>query len=138
MSLTLHLQVDFTVKRQLYGGIGALILAASSGFALYYLVNQVPPDPSAMFARPQLMFFLFVFLTLGAGTVPLTAYFNHRFAKPDWPERDKMRLLRQGFWLGAVGVILLYMQLLRTLNWTIGLVTAGVFILIETYFLTRE
>ncbi len=132
------LQSTVTEMQQKYWVIGAGILTVSSSFALYSIIQQLPPDTSTMFARPQVLFFLCTFLTLSAGTVPLAAYFNHRFSQADWAERDSARLLRQGFWIGASGVILLYMQVLRTLNWTIGLVTAGVFILIEMYFLTRE
>jgi len=48
------------------------------------------------------------------------------------------RLLRQGIWMGLFGVIVIYLQLIRALNWTITLVLACVFILIELFFLTRE
>ncbi|MEW5957492.1 MAG: hypothetical protein AB1801_07205 [Chloroflexota bacterium] len=114
------------------------VIAGLSLWALYYLVNNIWPEPQAFLGRPQLLFFTFTFLALSAGTMPVTFYLNHRFAKPGWFERDKTRLLRQSAWLGLFGMLLMYLQLIRALNWTIGLVLIGVFILIETFFLTRE
>ena len=105
---------------------------------MYYIVTRLWPEPESYLARPQLFFFFFTFLTLGAGTVPITAYLNYRFAQADWVQRDKIRLLRQGSWVGLWGVILSYLQLIRALNWTIALISAGVLVLIEIFFLTRD
>jgi hypothetical protein len=106
--------------------------------ALYYLINYVWPTPEEIFARPQLLLFTFMFLGLSSVTIPVSAYLNHRFARKDWSERDKTRLVRQGTWVGLFGVLLAYLQLIRALNWTIAIVLAGVFVLIEVFFLTRE
>lgn len=115
----------------------SILVAVISFLALYYIVNYLWPNPDTVFAQPQLLFFMFLFLGLGAVTVPITVYFNHRFARPGWLERDKTRLLRQGAWVGFFGILLAYLQLIRALNWTIVAVLAGVFILIETFFITR-
>jgi hypothetical protein len=79
-----------------------------------------------------------MFLGLSSVTIPVSAYLNHRFARRGWSERDKTRLIRQGAWVGLFGVLLAYLQLIRALNWTIAIVLAGVFVLIEVFFLTRE
>jgi hypothetical protein len=115
----------------------SILIAVLSFSALYYIVNHLWPNPDTVFAQPQLLFLTFLFFGLGAMTVPITVYFNHRFAKPGWLERDKTRLLRQGAWVGFFGILLAYLQLIRALNWTIVAVLAGVFILIETFFITR-
>ena len=112
--------------------------AGLSFFGLYLIYTRIEPNPNVILAGPQLLFLLFMFLGLGAGAVPVTAYMNYRFAKSGWIERDKTRLLREGVWVGLLGVLLAYLQLIRALNWTIGLVLASVFILIELFFLTRE
>ncbi len=105
--------------------------------SLYYLLNNLRPSDMTFLARPQILFFTFLFLGVAALTLPLAAYLNHRFARLDWPERDRFRLIRQGAWVGLLGVLLAYLQLIRALNWTIAVVLAGVFILIEAFFLTR-
>jgi hypothetical protein len=46
-------------------------------------------------------------------------------------------LIRQGAWVGILGILLAYLQLIKALNWTIVAVLVGVFLLIETFFLTR-
>jgi hypothetical protein len=115
----------------------SIFVAIISFSSLYYIVNHLWPNPDTILAQPQLLLFTFLFLGLGAATIPVTAYLNHRFAKPGWLERDKTRLIRQGAWLGFLGILLAYLQLIRALNWTIATVLAGVFILIETFFITR-
>jgi len=117
---------------------GAIIILGGSALGLYYVITHIPPDPQRVFARPQILFFLLTFLTLGAGTVPVSAYFNHRFANPAWTDRDRVRLLRQGGLVGGLGILLLYMQLQQTLSWPVGIVLVGVLVLIEIYFITRE
>ncbi len=90
-----------------------------------------------MLTQPQLLLFTFLFFGSGAATIPIAAYLSHRFAKPNWLERDKTRLIRQGAWVGFLSILLAYLQLIRALNWAIAAVLAGVFILIETFFITR-
>ena len=116
----------------------SLGLAAFSFAALYYLVLNVWPTPKALLAVPQLLFFIFVFVGLSSATVPATAYLNYRFAKPDWLERDRTRLIRQGAWVGLFGVILAYLQLIRALNVMIAFFLLAAFVIIELLFLTRE
>jgi hypothetical protein len=118
--------------------IGSIVISICSIGALYYIVAYIWPVPETSLARPQLLFLLFMFLSLGAGSVPITAYLNQRFAKSGWFERDRSRLVRQGIWFGLFGILLAYLQLIRALTWTIVIVLAGVFVLIEMFFITRE
>jgi hypothetical protein len=114
------------------------LAAIASFFMLYYIVTQLWPAPDTIWARPQLLFLVFMFLGLSTGAVPVTAYMNYRFARPDWFHRDRTRLFRQGVWVGFLGVLLAYLQLIRALNWATILVLVGVFIFIEAFLLTRE
>lgn len=116
----------------------SILLASFSFFSLYFIYTHIEPNPNVILAGPQLLFLIFMFLGLGAGAVPVTAYMNYRFAKNGWIKRDKIRLLREGAWVGLFGMLLAYLQLIRALNLTIGLVLASVFILIELFFLTRD
>jgi hypothetical protein len=115
----------------------SIVIAGLSFSALYYIVNNLWPNPDTILAQPQLLLFISLFFGLSGATIPVAAYFNHRFAKPGWLERDKTRLIRQGTWVGLLGILLAYLQLIRALNWAIAAVLAGVFILIETFFVTR-
>jgi hypothetical protein len=114
------------------------MVAVLSFFGIRYLINHLWPDPDTIFARPQLLLLTFMFVGLSAGSVPFGVYLNNRFSKPGWLERDKIRLLRQGAWVGLFGILVVYLQLIKALNWTILAVLIGVFALIETFFLTRE
>lgn len=116
----------------------SIILSIASFWQLYYILTNVWPDPNSLFAPPQLLVLSLMFTGLTLAAVPVTAYLNHRFAEPDWPTRDKSRLLRQGAWVGLIGVLLAYIQLLRAFNWAVAVVLVGVFIFIELFFLTRE
>ena len=116
----------------------SIFLASFSFLLLWYFVNNIWPNPDAIFDLPQLLLLLLIFIFLSSVTIPVAAYMKYRFAKPGWQSRDKGRLLRQGAWVGLLGVIMAYLQLIRALNWTIALVLLCVFILIEVFFLTRE
>lgn len=105
---------------------------------LYYLLTHIWPNPNTVFAVPQLLFFGVTFVGLSTATVPVVAYFNYRFSQPDRLQRDKMRLLRQSVWVGLLGVLLAYLQLIRALNWAIAVVLTGIFVFIEMFFLTRD
>ena len=124
--------------RQRWWILTSVIIAILSLVSLYYIVHNLWPAPDEILAKPQLLFFTFTFLGLSSATVPITAYLNQRFAKTGWSARDKSRLVRQGAWVGFLGVLLAYLQLIRALNWTIAIVLAGVFVLIEAFILTRE
>ena len=116
----------------------SLGLATASFAALYYLVVNVWPTPNTLLALPQLLFFTFMFIGLGSATIPATAYLNYRFARSDWFERDGSRLIRQGTWVGLLGVILAYLQFIRALNLVIAVFLMAAFIIIELLFLTRD
>ena len=114
-------------------------LSSLASFSLlYYVVTHIWPVPGAVLARPQLLLFIFTFLGLSTGMIPVVAYMNYRFARPNWLQRDKTRLFRQGTWVGLLGVLLAYLQLIRALNWVIAIVLVGVFIFIEVFLLIRE
>jgi hypothetical protein len=105
---------------------------------LVYVVIYLWPDPDRMLAFPQLLFFVAWYLFLTTVSITVAAYLNYRFAKPGWLQRDKFRLLRQGTWVGTLGLLLAYLQLVRALSLVVGLVLVAAFFLIELFFLTRE
>jgi len=126
------------MMRQRWWVLGSIVVTVSSFFCVRYIVTHLWPDPDTVFAGPQWALLAFMFLGLSASAVPVSLFLNNRFALSGWLERDKIRLIRQGAWVGLFGVLLAYLQLIKALNWTIVAVLAGVFALIETFFLTRE
>ena len=124
--------------RQRWWVLVSILVAVLCFFFIRYIVNHLWPDPDEILAVPQLLLIGFIFVGLGAASIPLSVYLNNRFAKPGWLERDKFRLLREGAWLGILAVLLAYLQLLKALNWTIAAVLTGVFVFIEAFFLTRD
>lgn len=118
--------------------ICSIVLSVACFLFMHYIRTNIWPNPNSLFAPPQLLMLSTLFMGLASATVPVTAYLNYRFAKPDWYTRDKSRLLRQGSWVGLLGVLLAYIQLLRAFNWAVAFVLVGVFIFIELFFLTRE
>ncbi len=113
-------------------------LALFSFLLLRYVVSHIWPNPGTILAGPQALVLILIFTGLSAGAAPVSAYLNYRFATSGWLKRDKTRLLRQGAWVGFLGMVLAYLQLIRALNLTIAAVLLCVFILIEAFFLTRE
>lgn len=118
--------------------LSSILLSVASILLLYYIITTIWPNPNSLFAPPQLLLLSVMFVGLTSAAVPVTVYLNYRFAKPGWYERDKSRLLRQGAWVGLIGVLLAYIQLLRVFNWAVAIVLVGVFVFIELFFLTRE
>lgn len=107
--------------------------AGLGGVGVWLLVTSVWPDPMM-----EVVFLALLALTLGGLTIPVAAYLNHRFARPGWQAQDPRRLLREGAWVGLLGVLYGWLQKEDALNWTVAAVIAGVFALMEAFFLTRD
>lgn len=109
------------------------VIAITGAMGLLFVLTQLYPSPTTKF-----LLYILLFITFGAGAIPVSAYLNYRFASRQWRQRDPKRLIRQGFEAGLLMVLLAYLQLLPALDWTIAAVLFGVFILMETFFLTRH
>ena len=110
-----------------------LLLAGLGGVGLWMVVTRFWPDPTTELALLGL-----VAVTLTGLTIPVAAYFNHRFARSGWQAQDPNRLLRQGAWVGILGALYGWLIKEDALNWTIAAVIAAVFALLEAFFLTRD
>ena len=91
--------------RQRWWVLGSVLVAVICFFFIRYIVTYLWPNPDEVLAAPQLLLIGFIFVGLSAGTVPFSLYLNNRFAKSGWLERDKFRLLREGAWVGVLGVL---------------------------------
>lgn len=129
--------------------IGSLITAGLSFIVLIYLWYNVCPWPTTdnrCFVQdinlvrwpPVVSLLLFLFLGMSSITIPIATYLNQRFAEPGWFDKDPFRLIRQGIWVGCLTVLAISLQLTKAMNWAIALVLMAVFVLIETFILTRD
>ena len=109
------------------------LVAGLGGAGLWLMLTTVWPNPAM-----ELVLLALLAVTLGGLTVPVAAYLNYRFARPGWQAQDPRRLLRQGVWVGLFGALCGWLQKAAALNWTIVAVVAGVFALMEAFFLTRD
>jgi hypothetical protein len=114
-------------------GFLATVITITGTAGLQFVLTQLYPTTVT-----QTLLFALLFITFAAASVPPSAYLNHRFASKNWRKRDSHRLLRQAFEVGSLMVILAYLQLIQALDWTIMAVLVGVFILMETFFITRK
>jgi hypothetical protein len=110
-----------------------LLVAGLGGTGLWLMITRVWPGPAI-----ELVLLGLLGVTLGGLTIPLFAYLNYRFARPSWRSQDPRRLLRQGAWVGLIGALYGWLQKEDAFNWTIAAVIAGVFALLEAFFLTRD
>jgi MFS family permease len=110
-----------------------LLVAGLGGFGLLMVVTRFWPNPAMELALLGLLG-----VTLAGLTIPVAAYLNHRFARTGWQAQDPRRLLRQGAWVGLLGALYGWLKKEDALNWTIAAVVAGVFALLEAFFLTRD
>lgn len=110
-----------------------LLMAASGGLGLWLVVTRLWPNRTTELALLALLA-----MTLTGLSIPVAAYINQRFARSDWQTEDPRRLLRQGAWVGLLGALYGWLKKEDALNWTIAAVIAGVFVLLEAFFLTRD
>ncbi|RME45622.1 MAG: hypothetical protein D6796_10190 [Caldilineae bacterium] len=113
-------------------GFLATLVAITGAASLQFVLTHLYPTTPA-----QVLLFVLLFITVAAATIPPAAYLNHRFAGRHWRRQDPRRLWRQAGEAGLLVVVLAYLQRLQALDWTMAAVLLGVFILMETFFLTR-
>lgn len=114
-----------------WGFLGTLV-AITGAVGLQFVLTRLYPSPLT-----QTLLLALVFITLAALTIPVSGYVNHRFAPKGWRKKDPNRLLRQGGEVGLMFGLMVYLQLVHVLDWTIAAVLIGFFTLMETYFLAR-
>ena len=80
------------------------------------------------------VFFLLGMAGLTGTAVPFVVFLSHRFGHQFVSSRV---LIRRAIWVGAFGVTLAWLQLGRTLSWSIVLLLAVVFVAIEWFLELR-
>ncbi len=110
------------------GNILAAVIALLGWGGLAYLVDRTSPQPYTW-----LLFLALLLVTLVTTIYLPLRHLHRRLAKP-----VPARALRQSSWLAIFVVLCAWLQMRRTLDWTVALLLATVFGLIEGYLLSRE
>jgi hypothetical protein len=84
----------------------------------------------------RIAFFVLLFIALTATFLPLAFYLNGRFGG-EKAASDPRRPLRQSVWAALFFVVCAWLQMIRALHWIVAALLLGVFILLETFFITR-
>lgn len=114
-------------------GFLSTMIAVTGAAGLQFTLTRLYPS-----TLTQILLFVLLFITSAAAALPLFAFLNFRFGEKNWRKKDSNRLLRQAAEVGLLAVFLAYLQLIQALDWMIAVVLSGVFILMETFFLTRN
>jgi len=85
----------------------------------------------------RVAFFVLLFVALTTTFVPLAFYLNGRFAKPE-ATTDPRHPIRQSTLAALFLVVCAWLQMIRALHWIVVALLLGVFILLETFFITRN
>ncbi|MDY7040411.1 MAG: hypothetical protein SVX38_06080 [Chloroflexota bacterium] len=85
----------------------------------------------------QVAFFVLLFIAMTATSLPFAFYLNGRFAG-EKSASDPRRPLRQSAWAALFFVVCAWLQMIRALHWIVVALLLGVFVLLETFFLTRD
>jgi hypothetical protein len=106
----------------------AALMALLGWGGLIYLVTRTSPQPYTWL----------LFLGLLLVTLMLTAFFPLQHLHRRLAKRTPARALRQSFWIALFVVSCAWLQMRRVLDWTVALLLAAVFSLLEGYLLSQE
>ncbi len=110
--------------------VALVALMAWAGFAS---VVMLPPND---LTKP--VFFCLLFASVGSTLMPAIAYLNARFGRFGSERVYHVRFVRQSILVGAFVVVVAWLQMRRVLSATLGLILLAIFVLTETFLITRE
>lgn len=84
------------------------------------------------------LFFVFLFVAIGSTLMPALAYLNARFGRFHDKRVYRLRFVRQSIFGGVFAIVLSWLQMRRVLSSTLALILMAVFVLVETFLVTRE
>jgi len=84
------------------------------------------------------LFFALLFCAITSTAMPPVAYLNARFGRCRHWRTFLARFVRQSIWLGLLIVVLGWLQMRRILTMVLAMILIAVFVLTETFLLTRE
>ena len=86
----------------------------------------------------RVLLFVLLFCAIASTSMPPIAYLNARFGRCRHPRTFQARFVRQSIWLGLLTVVLGWLQMRRLLTTALAMILAAVFVLTETFLLTRD
>jgi hypothetical protein len=110
----------------------AVLIALLSWTALYGLVH-LPINPVT-----KALFFVLLFTGIASTVLPPAAYLNARFGRCKNVRVQRVRFVRQSIWSGLLVAVAAWLQMRRALSLTLAVILIAVFVLTETFLITRE
>ncbi|MFN2156265.1 MAG: hypothetical protein ACK2UX_13595 [Anaerolineae bacterium] len=109
------------------------ILVALLAWSAMWSVIQLPVN-----TLTKVLFFVALLVGISATLMPAIAYLNARFGRFQSKRVYQVRFARQSLFSGALVVVVAWLQMQRSLSPTLALIVVAVFILTETFLITRE
>jgi hypothetical protein len=112
----------------LYVALVALISWAGLWSAVQLPINDLT----------KTLFFALLFICVASSMMPAVAYLNARFGRFYSQRVYYARFVRQSILAGAFVVVIAWLQMRRVLSLTLAWILLAVFVLTETFLITRE
>lgn len=112
----------------LYVALVALISWAGLWSAVQLPINDLT----------KTLFFALLFTSVASSMMPAVAYLNARFGRFHSQRVYYARFVRQSVLAGAFVVVIAWLQMRRVLSLTLAWILLAVFVLTETFLITRE
>lgn len=113
--------------------ISIAVLVAVFSWAGWWSVIQMPIN-----ALTKGLFFVLLFIAVASTLMPALAYLNARFGRFQSPRVYQVRFVRQSVLSGAFVISSSWLQMQRVLSSSLFLILFAVFVLVETFLITRE
>ena len=110
----------------------AVLVALLSWLALWGLVH-LPVIPVT-----RGLLFVLLFTGIASTVLPAAAYLNARFGRCKEVRIQRVRFIRQSIWAGLLVAVAAWLQMRRALSLTLAVILIAVFVLTETFLITRE
>jgi hypothetical protein len=110
-----------------------VILVALIAWSALWSVIQLPVNNLT-----KALFFVSFFVAISTTLMPAIAYLNARFGRFQSQRVYQARFTRQSLFSGAFIAIVAWLQMQRALSPTLALIMLAVFVLTETFLITRE
>jgi hypothetical protein len=110
----------------------AVFVATVAWVGLWSVVRLTAPSTT------KGLFFFLLFIAVTSTVMPPIAYLNARFGQHRNKRTYRVRFVRQSIWCSAFVLVIAWLQMQRVLSVTLALILMAVFILIETFLITRE